>query len=43
MATERKMRLVGQTDEYFVAAELGRRGLIATIFTGNAPNDDIIV
>ncbi|UCG25926.1 MAG: hypothetical protein JSW55_08055 [Chloroflexota bacterium] len=36
------MKLVGQTGEYLVAAELGRRGLIATIFTGNVPDYDII-
>ena len=36
------MKLVGQTGEYLVAAELGRRGLIATTFTGNVPDYDII-
>lgn len=34
--------LVGQTGEYRVAAELSRRGLIATTFTGNVPHYDII-
>jgi hypothetical protein len=42
MATGRQMKLVGQTGEYLVAAELGRRGLIATTFTGNVPDYDII-
>ncbi len=32
----------GQTGEYLVAAELSRRGLIATTFTGNVPHYDII-
>ena len=42
MATGRSNKLVGQTGEYLVAAELGRRGLIATTFTGNVPHYDII-
>jgi hypothetical protein len=42
MATGRSNKLVGQTGEYLVAAELSRRGLIATTFTGNVPNYDII-
>jgi len=42
MATGRSNRLVGQTGEYLVAAELCRRGLIATTFTGNVPHYDII-
>jgi hypothetical protein len=42
MSTGRSKRLVGQTGEYLVAAELSRRGLIATTFTGNVPNYDII-
>lgn len=33
---------MGQTGEYLVAAELSRRGLIATTFTGNVPHYDII-
>jgi hypothetical protein len=33
---------VGQAGEYLVAAELSRRGLIATTFTGNVPHYDII-
>lgn len=42
MATGRQIKLIGQTGEYLVAAELGRRGLIATTFTGNVPDYDII-
>jgi len=42
MATGRSNKLVGQTGEYLVAAELLRRGLIATTFTGNVPHYDII-
>ena len=43
MASGRNNKLVGQTGEYLVAAELSRRGLIATTFTGNVPHYDIIV
>jgi len=42
MATGRGNKLVGQTGEYLVAAELSRRGYIATTFTGNVPDYDII-
>jgi hypothetical protein len=42
LATGRSNKLVGQTGEYLVAAELSRRGLIATTFTGNVPHYDII-
>ncbi|HSY29679.1 MAG TPA: hypothetical protein VK832_19365, partial [Burkholderiaceae bacterium] len=42
MATGRSNKLVGQTGEYLVAAELSRRGYIATTFTGNLPDYDII-
>jgi Holliday junction resolvase-like predicted endonuclease len=42
MATGRSNKVVGQTGEYLVAAELSRRGLIATTFTGNVPHYDII-
>ena len=42
MATGRSNKLVGQTGEYLVAAELSRRGLIATPFAGNVPHYDII-
>ena len=36
-------KLAGQTGEYLVCAELGRRGLIATTFTGNVPEYDLLV
>jgi len=42
MATGRSMYLTKQTGEYLVSAELCRRGLIATTFTGNAPEFDIL-
>lgn len=42
MASGRDNKLVGATGEYLVAAELCRRGLIATTFTGNVPHYDII-
>ena len=42
MATGRSTKLVGQAGECLVAAELSRRGLIATTFTGNVPHYDII-
>lgn len=42
MGTGRDNKLVGQTGEYLVAAELSRRGYIATTFTGNVPEYDII-
>lgn len=42
MATGRSNKLVGQTGEYLIAAELSRRGLVATTFTGNVPHYDII-
>ena len=38
----RSNKVVGATGEYLVAAELSRRGLIATTFTGNVPHYDII-
>ena len=38
----RSNKIVGQTGEYLVAAELSRRGLICTTFTGNVPHFDII-
>lgn len=43
MATGRSNKLVGQTGEYLACAELGRRGLIATTFTGNVPEYDLLV
>ena len=36
-------KLAGQIGEYLVCAELGKRGLIATSFTGNVPEFDLIV
>jgi hypothetical protein len=42
MATGRSNKLVGHTGEYLIAAELSRRGLIATTFTNNVPHYDII-
>ena len=42
MRSGRSNKLVGQTGEYLVAAELSRRGLIATTFTGNVPHYDIV-
>jgi len=42
MTTGRINKLVGATGEYLVAAELSRRGLIATTFTGNVPHYDIV-
>jgi len=42
MASGRHTQLVKQVGEYLVAAEVCRRGFIATIFTGNVPDYDII-
>lgn len=42
MATGRENQLTKQVGEYLVAAELCRRGFIATTFTGNVPHFDII-
>src|SRR6266536_3141879 len=42
MATGRSNYLTKQAGEYLVAAELSRRGYIATTFTGNVPDYDII-
>jgi hypothetical protein len=36
-------KLAGQIGEYLVCAELGRRGYIATSFTGNVPEFDLII
>ena len=35
-------KLTGQTGEYLVCAELGRRGFIATPFAGNVPTFDVL-
>lgn len=42
MASGRRTKIVGATGEYLVAAELSRMGLIATTFTGNVPDYDIV-
>jgi len=42
MATGHSTQLTKQVGEYLVAAELCRRGLIATTFTGNVPDYDIV-
>jgi hypothetical protein len=42
MATGRHTQLTKQIGEYLVAAEVCRRGFIATTFTGNVPHYDII-
>lgn len=42
MASGRSTKVVGATGEYLVAAELSRRGLMATTFTGNVPDYDIV-
>jgi hypothetical protein len=42
MATGRQNQVTKQLGEYLVAAELCRRGFIATTFTGNVPHFDII-
>ena len=42
MATGRSNYLTKQAGEYIVAAELSRRGFIATTFTGNVPSYDIV-
>ena len=42
MATGREMQLTKQVGEYLVAAELCRRGFIATTFTGNVPEFDLL-
>jgi hypothetical protein len=43
MATGRSIQLTRQIGEHLVAAELGRRGLIATPFAGNVPQFDLLV
>lgn len=42
MATGRSTKLTGAVGEFLVAAELCRRGLLATPFAGNVPHYDII-
>lgn len=43
MKKGRSNKLAGQIGEYLVCAELGKRGYIATSFTGNVPEFDLIV
>jgi len=43
MATGLANKLTGQIGEYLACAELGRLGLIATSFTGNVPEYDLLV
>ena len=42
MATGRSNQLTKQIGEYLVACELARKGLIATTFSGNVPDFDLI-
>jgi len=42
MSTGRNNKLAGQIGEYLVCAELGKRDLIATPFSGNVPAFDIL-
>jgi hypothetical protein len=42
MASGRKIQLTRQIGEHLVAAELGRRGLIAAPFAGNVPLFDLL-
>jgi len=42
MATGLSSKLTGQIGEHLVTAELGRRGVIATPFSGNVPDIDIL-
>lgn len=43
MATGLENKLTSQIGEYLACAELGRQGLIATSFTGNVPEYDLLV
>lgn len=43
MATGRSTQLTRQIGEHLVAAELGRKGIIATPFAGNVPQFDLLV
>ena len=40
--TKYKAQLSGQMGEALIVAELGRRGIVATAFSGNVPNIDIL-
>jgi hypothetical protein len=43
MARSFKTQLAGQIGEALVVAELGRRDIVATSFTGNVPDIDLLV
>jgi len=43
MRSGRSNKCVGQAGEFLVCAELGKRGLIATLFAGNVPGFDVLV
>jgi hypothetical protein len=43
MSIGRNNKLAGQIGEHLVCAELGKRGLIATPFSGNVPTFDLVV
>jgi hypothetical protein len=43
MATGLSNKLTGQIGEYLACAQLGKRGFIATSFTGNVPEFDLII
>lgn len=42
MSIGRSNKLAGQIGEFLVCAELGRRGFIATPFSGNVPTFDVL-
>lgn len=42
MASGLSAKLTGQIGEHLVTAELGRRGIVATPFSGNVPDIDIL-
>ena len=42
MATGLSAKLTGQIGEHLVVAELGRRAIIATPFSGNVPDIDVL-
>ncbi len=43
MATGFSNKVIGQTGEFAVCAQLGKLGLVATPFAGNLPHFDVIV
>jgi Holliday junction resolvase-like predicted endonuclease len=43
MASGLSNKLTGQIGEFLACAELGRRGFVATSFTGNVPEYDLLV